>query len=38
MAAQAVQFSSIATNAYVPLQEEDVIAIYQDSLTPSTYL
>lgn len=38
MAKQAVAFSSIATNAYVPLTESDVIAIYQEALTPSEYL
>lgn len=38
MAQQAVAFSSISKNAYVPLSVEDVIAIYQDASTPSSYM
>lgn len=38
MAQQALDFSSIATNAYVPLSKEDVVAIYQASLEKSSYL
>lgn len=38
MATQAVTFSPIATDGYVPLAKEDVIAIYQAAMTPSNYL
>lgn len=38
MAKQAVAFSSISKQAYVPLSVDDVIAIYQDAQTPSNYL
>ncbi|KAF1298420.1 butanol dehydrogenase [Enterococcus sp. JM4C] len=38
MAKQAVAQSAIATQAFVPLSEEDVVAIYQASMTESSYV
>lgn len=38
MAKQAVSSSKIANNAFVPLNEADVQAIYHESMTPSFYL
>lgn len=38
MAEQAVASSSIATKAFEPLTKEDVVAIYQACMTPTTYL
>ena len=38
MAKQAVAYSKIATDAFVPLQVEDVVKIYQDSLVEQNYL
>lgn len=38
MARQAVAHSTIATDAFVPLQADDVMAIYQASLTESNFL
>lgn len=38
MAQQAVAYSKIATDAFVPLQVEDVVKIYQASMTEQNYL
>ena len=38
MAAQAVAHSTIEQNAFVPLTKEDVISIYQASMTPSSFI
>lgn len=38
MAKQAVSYSKIATEAFVPLQVEDVVKIYQTSMTEQSYL
>ncbi|MEG3031714.1 MAG: iron-containing alcohol dehydrogenase [Enterococcus sp.] len=38
MAKQAVAYSAIATDAFVPLQVEDVVKIYQASMTEQSYL
>lgn len=38
MAKQAVAHSTIAENAYVPLQEADVVAIYEACLTPRSFI
>lgn len=38
MAQQAVDFSQISTDAFVPLQVADVVAIYQASMTESSFI
>ncbi|MGM0122923.1 butanol dehydrogenase [Enterococcus sp. AZ194] len=38
MAKQAVGQSTIATQAFVPLKEDDVVAIYKASMTESSYI
>ncbi|MHC5216699.1 iron-containing alcohol dehydrogenase [Enterococcus sp. LJL128] len=37
MAEQAVKHSTIETDAYMPLSKEDVVKIYQDCMTESSY-